>query len=365
MTYNCDVAIVGAGPAGFSAALALLNQSDLNVIMIEQSSLRKIRLGETIPEELFSLLDRLKLPKSRFEPDCFAPISPTQAFWGNQNSQSAQTRYSINRELFDLTLLEEAASRGVGLLPQSQLIDAKYSDESLWQLTLNHKHKGRQQVNARFVIDASGRDSGVFQQAGVQRKLLDDLSGVGTLVSLNENRPLPCSQLIESTEAGWWSVTALNARKAIVTFYTDIDLLQEKQLLQPVVWLESLRQTKHIKRFVSADSASQLRIWQRQANSSVARFDKLDRFLSVGDAALSFDPVFSMGICCAMKTSVKAATIVTRCINADAATIKQQQLSYQQDLSQQFTKYLRQRSDFYQQETRWESSVFWQRRMAA
>ncbi len=55
-TFETDVLIVGGGPAGSSTALSLLKYSNLEVALIEQSTLNNLRVGEQVNASIFDLL---------------------------------------------------------------------------------------------------------------------------------------------------------------------------------------------------------------------------------------------------------------------------------------------------------------------
>ena len=56
-----DVLIVGGGPAGTSVALSLLNYSDHTVMLVEQSDLNQMRVGEHVSASIFDLVEYLKI----------------------------------------------------------------------------------------------------------------------------------------------------------------------------------------------------------------------------------------------------------------------------------------------------------------
>ena len=56
---SCDVAVLGGGPAGAACAIALARAGVGRVVLCESEEVRPFRLGETIPPDSRSLLDRL------------------------------------------------------------------------------------------------------------------------------------------------------------------------------------------------------------------------------------------------------------------------------------------------------------------
>jgi alkyl hydroperoxide reductase subunit AhpF len=58
-----NVLIVGGGPAGTSAALSLLKYSDLKVVIVEETGLESVKIGEQVNSSIFDLLSIWELIK--------------------------------------------------------------------------------------------------------------------------------------------------------------------------------------------------------------------------------------------------------------------------------------------------------------
>ncbi|RAJ24641.1 hypothetical protein [Pedobacter cryoconitis] len=52
--YNTDVLIIGGGPSGTSAALSLLDQTSLTVILTDHTAFDTSRIGEHVDASLFN-----------------------------------------------------------------------------------------------------------------------------------------------------------------------------------------------------------------------------------------------------------------------------------------------------------------------
>jgi flavin-dependent dehydrogenase len=85
-----------------------------------------------------------------------------------------------------------------------------------------------------------------------------------------------------------------------------------------------------------------------------------ERWLAVGDAALSFDPLSSKGIGNALYTGILAAQSIVHADQMGQTDCP----NYLQQVTRIFAVYQQQLQQFYQLETRWSDSVFWQRRQA-
>jgi hypothetical protein len=76
------------------------------------------------------------------------------------------------------------------------------------------------------------------------------------------------------------------------------------------------------------------------------------RWLAIGDAASSFDPLSSQGIAKALRAGLRAADVIRT--GRDEA--------YGQQIAAEFERYLETREHFYRIEARWPQHPFWNRR---
>jgi len=383
-----DVLIVGAGPAGCSAALTLLNHTTLKVGVIESSDLQRTAVGESVSSSMLNLLEYLQLPKTLFQgateansSPCLIPTHGSTAFWGSDNatgrdsifSPDAST-YQLDRESFDLILLEQAMERGAEILPRSKITDLQFSDSSHhnphWQCQCQHDTHGAFNLSAEFIIDASGRNSVLSTKAGATRNSIDKLTGVGTFLTRNSAINWPSEQIIESTELGWWYAAALPNNRVVVTFFSDADILSSHRLNRPAQWRQLLNESRHLSHILGVHVPHDVQLWVRKANSSITHTESVPQFYAVGDAVCSFDPISSMGLGFAMTCASQAAVLISRALTQSKRepylqALTHYKIQYQQDIQRNFDDYLSLREHFYQQEQRWFDSPFWQRRQTS
>src|SRR5207244_3275274 len=81
-------------------------------------------------------------------------------------------------------------------------------------------------------------------------------------------------------------------------------------------------------------------------------------WLAVGDAACSFDPLSSLGLCNALESGRLAALAIDRAMRGDSSALS----SYGATLKIRFDEFERLRLAYYAVERRWPASQFWARR---
>jgi 2-polyprenyl-6-methoxyphenol hydroxylase-like FAD-dependent oxidoreductase len=90
-----------------------------------------------------------------------------------------------------------------------------------------------------------------------------------------------------------------------------------------------------------------------------ARHDRA-RWLAVGDAALSVDPISGSGVVRALRTAQAAASTVLAALSGADEAIA----GYEVERDKECTVYLVERATYYGIEGRWPDAPFWRRRVA-
>jgi flavin-dependent dehydrogenase len=363
-TFETDVLIIGGGPSGSSTALGLLKYSDLSVTLLEQNDLNPIRVGEQVNASLFELLHYLGVSKEDFGDDCFLPGYGSYAAWGSPQLSYRHSVFStqidsfqLDREQFDLTLLEKAAAQGARVLPRTKAFDFAQQQDA-WLVSARHPTEGDLQIKAKYLVDASGRQSHVGRKIGASFIKYDELVAVGAFLSPRTARPIAHEILLETVEDGWWYYAALPSNQVVVSLFTDAEIVKQQQLQKESNWCDKLAQTTYIKTKVS-HTISNEKLWVRNAFSHKTETVDQSGFLAVGDAVASFDPISSMGIGFAISSACHAAkAIVDHAHHAHAL------LDYQNSITSIFNQYLETKSMFYKKEQRWNDSPFWKKRNA-
>lgn len=81
------------------------------------------------------------------------------------------------------------------------------------------------------------------------------------------------------------------------------------------------------------------------------------RWIAVGDAVASYDPLSGLGINKAMTSAIYAAECIFDRLEDGVAP-----KNYIESMDREYDAYLQSRIAYYAREGRWQNSVFWQRR---
>ena len=363
MTERYDVGILGGGPAGTATALAL-GRAGLSSVVLEASHYDRVRIGETLPPNARVPLTQLRVWE-RFVQSGHTASPGNVSAWGRADLYEQPFIFNadgdgwhLDRTRFDEMLACEAEQAGAAVYRGARLRSCvPTSPGGDWQLTVAIE-EGPRRFRARFLVDATGRASVHARHLGARRVAYDHLIGVAGRCPANAVRDgQGAMTLVEACDLGWWYSAALPNRQLIVVFMTDADLWPCHQRGGLDRWRRQLAQTSHTRaRITDLSFDTPLRV----ATARTSRLDRLAgrRWLAVGDAAQTFDPLSSQGITSALRSGLAAASAIEQCIQGDNDALA----GYQQQAQVEFDEYLRARCVHYARERRWPESAFWQRR---
>ena len=344
---GCDVAIIGAGPAGAACAIALARASVDKVCLVaggRRPGRRPAAIGETIPPDARLLLDRLGLWDAFLEEGHERCLGSCSA-WGSDvlgyndfllNPQGSG--WHLDRARFDAFLRRGARDAGASLVEEA----------------------GNRVERARFVVDATGRASAYARRRGARRIPLDRLTFVYGFFDAAGAVSRSRLTLLEAAEQGWWYAAALPDDRLAVAFACDADHVGAAGLAGDRRWLGAALATRHL-----AARLDGCRFLAGSIVSRVAASFRLDRvcgpdWLAVGDAAACFDPLAAQGIYKALEDGLAAAALIASAL-AEGGDLPG---DYAAAAGARFDEYLAGRNYFYGLERRWPNSAFWRRRQA-
>lgn len=360
---NCDVLVVGGGPAGCAAALTLLKYSPLSVAVVECSDYDQTRVGETISPGVQPLLGYLGVWE-RFVADEHLPAYSTCAAWGSSEVVSRDFLFTgygngwhLDRRRFDRALADEVEGRGGLLLTRTRVAALSRETDGSWRCLIAPKDGPQRALSARFIIDASGKKFALARRLGARQQVYDYLLGVVGFYEFDDDEARPHYTLVETCPSGWWYSSLLPDKRMVVAFMSDIDVVRHTRAQRTEGWNAMLAATEHTRqRLAGARPSAPLQV--RPAHSGILQPAAGPGWIAAGDAAASFDPLASMGIGHALTSGIHAARVAFDELAFDSTLMTH----YTNNLARNFYQYLNMRRQYYLIEQRWPESPFWQRR---
>lgn len=354
-----DVVIIGGGPAGCAAAITL-SRAGVAVVLFERSHFELARVGECVPPEICEPLQELGL-WAAFERDGHMAVTGISSHWGSP--QRADTDFisnvygqgwAVDRHRFDAMLATGAAAAGANVRLGSRVkFCRRYSHG--WLISVAGEDKCHT-VRARFIVNAMGR-RGALPELSARRFARNRLVAVVRYAAAPAAKTSGHRLLIETCEHGWWYSAFLPTERIVSVFFTDVDLIAGPRRRQEDLWSLALRSAAQTERRLRvAGAAEPLRIVP--ASPSRARFLVGPRWLSIGDAAVSHDPLCGQGIYLALRSGIEAAKILRRVPETQTPLMRH----HAAKMLIAFRHSVRIAASYYRIERRWPQAAFWGRR---
>lgn len=315
-----DVAIVGGGPAG-SVAAALLARAGRSVVVLERDKFPRFHIGESLLPFSMQAFTRLDLHEKfaragfmdKFGGQMLGACSEEGAkFYFEDGFRSKTDRsYQVPRAEFDKLLLDHAAESGAEVHEETSVDAIAFSEDEV-RLRISPKNAASHEIQARYVIDASGRNSIIGAQFKL-RKNYEHLQKISIFahydgVERAEGRDGTLTRMVRSIDRWFWLIP-LSANRTSVGVVLDSAVFKQARL-SPEEFLQQaieeqpvlMRRMSEAERVTPVRSAADF----SYRNTKLAR----DRWMLAGDAAGFIDPVFSSGVFLAILGGEQCADVL-------------------------------------------------------
>lgn len=359
-----DVAIAGAGPAGAAAAIVLARQG-YRVLLADAGEGPMPRIGEGLPASTRSLLRELGV-LDRIQADVHRPSPGSHAYWADTTATDLDTIFGLHgpalqldRARFDASLRDVACEAGASCLHSVQLrLQTAADQQHPHQLLLVSSGHASRTVQARWLIDATGRRALLARALGAQRLVHHHRLALYQRCSGGAAHDGDARTWIEAEPDGWWYSVLLPSDQRLIVFVGDPEVPERQRLLAPGGLWQRLSQAPQLQALCRRAG------WHPDgpvsgADASSVELDRAagHQWFAVGDAALAFDPLASKGIANALYTGMQAAAALV----ATEAGDQQAGAAYVQHLHEIHRVYRQHHQWAHQRVRRWPERPFWRR----
>jgi flavin-dependent dehydrogenase len=360
---SCDVVILGSGPAGVAAALALKQvEPGVRVLLVEAEPHGAWRVGETLAPGTRQILEGLGCWEAVAQAGALESFQSIAA-WGSDRPHENEFMFStrgnavhVDRARFDEALRAAAEAAGAVLWRPAHFQTAEQRADRRWRLRLSRDGKSCD-VLSDTVIDATGRRARFAATQGSRPRFTDRLVGIAGLVKLPpEEAPCDRSTMVEARETGWWYSSPVPGGRLVLVWMSDTDLVHRASLTQRPRWLAHLQDAPITRERARGKIPDLLSTWPARSHS----LDSVcgPHWVAAGDAAASWDPLSSAGILKALRTGKLAAFAILDLLRG----VEGGMAKYQRIVEADNQRYQRDKREIYRQERRWHHSPFWRRR---
>jgi geranylgeranyl reductase family protein len=307
---RCDVAVVGAGPAGCSAAI-LLARKGYSVAMIDRSVFPREKLcGDFLNPANWEIFERLGIQNALLSSAhekigafriSTASAAATVAF-PPQNGRHA-FGLGLRRSLLDDLLRRLAEKEGV-TLSQGQKPSRLTRGASDW--ILSYADSSEEKVHAKLLIGADGRNSWVAHRLG----LTAPNEGAGEFVAFQLHLSATGDAIegdvqIHIFPGGYGGLVGLGGGMATLCFIIDKRMAGEEPAMEDLLKKYLCRNPRLKEALEGGEAIGAERSVYPVYFSPRRRFG--DGFLLAGDAARVTEPVTGEGVYLALKSGELAA----------------------------------------------------------
>jgi flavin-dependent dehydrogenase len=315
-----DVAVIGGGPGGSTAA-NLLARAGRDVALFEKDRFPRFHIGESLLPHNMRIFERLGIVpalRERFIEKWGAEfVSSTGEHSYVYHFEKAIVPtypmcFEVVRSEFDRLLLDEAAARGVAVNAGAKVVEADQNGDKSWRLTVEEEGGSRRMVDARFLIDASGREG--FLPRKLKLREMSSTHRKAAVFAHYRNVPRREGKdagniVVILMSDGWiWFIPFADGTTSVGVVadgsrIRELGLSPEQTLDRAVADCPGARE-----RLERAERISEVRgasDW-----TFVCKRFAGDGYMLVGDAGAFLDPVWSSGVFLAMTAGEVAADLL-------------------------------------------------------
>ena len=321
--FDCEVIVVGGGPAG-SAAAAWLARAGHSVQLLERDRFPRFHIGESLlasVNDVVAAIGAEEVVRAAGFPKKWGATfmladgsSERYADFGIAPGVPSPQTWQVPRATFDDLLLRHAASSGVIVREAHRVHDASFDDQGVTVRVQDAERGVPRSVRARALIDATGR-GGLLSRKFNLRVDEPRLANVAVFshyagVPRQEGRRAGDIRIVARPDLGWFWLIPISEQLTSVGVVLPRSAFQALPTLAPAdLFTSMIADTPVVSRLlVSARREWPVRIERDFSFSSRAYAG--DRWVLVGDAGSFLDPVFSTGVAIALESGLEGAQAV-------------------------------------------------------
>src|SRR5882757_4936582 len=317
---GCDVVVIGGGPAGSTAAI-LLARKGYKVIALEKAHHPRFHIGESLLPMNLPVFERLGvLDKVRamgvFKPGADFEANNERGYnnyaFARAIGNSPPHAYQVWRQDFDQMLYGHARESGADAREGHEVVKVEQANSRDTRLEVRAADGRSYSIQARYLVDASGRDAFLSSKKQLRRKNNEHQSAAifGHFRGAERRTGEDAGNIsIYRFDHGWMWMIPLPDGIMSIGAVCRPEYLKRRKGRTVEFLLETLHQNAALKaRMQRAELIGDVRVTGNYSYDSTRMGGP--GWVLVGDAFAFLDPVFSSGVYLAMSGAEQAAQVV-------------------------------------------------------
>ena len=350
-TEKTDVLVIGAGPAGCIAA-AIANKNGLKVKVVEKVKFPRFVIGESLLPRVMDHLDETGLLEDvkaagfqeKFGAKFLMGDKVCDFNFSDQFSKGWTWTWQVQRAQFDQILANGIKKQGVDVEFEMGVTAISFNEDESSVTTVEDINGNKKQIEARYIIDASGYGRVIPNMLGLNKQSTFDPRKTHFTHFKDPKRPPGIegnriTVIVHRAQVWIWIIPFSNGITSVgfvgdPEFFKDFPEEKTERMKAIVNDCDLLKE-----RFSQEEMVFEPRTIEGYAISSTKFFDK--GFVTAGNATEFLDPVFSSGVTFAMESGSTAAKLVVKKLKGETVDFQKEYVDHMMQGINTFRTYVK------------------------
>ncbi len=320
MQENCDVFVLGGGPAGSTAA-ALLAERGWKVVIVDKERHPRFHIGESMLPMSTPLFERLgvreqveKIGMVKYGAEFVSALKKDAVTFDFAKAWNADypSTYQVRRSQLDEILFRNSGAKGAQTVEECRVTSVEFPKDRDVEIAGVMADGTKREWRARFLVDASGRDTFLSRRFDMKRRNHEHATAAMFGHFVNAKR-LPGKEegniSIFWFDHGWfWFIPLLDGQTSVGAVCSATYMKSRQGDARKFFFDTIARCPALAERLAKAELPGNVTATGNYSYYSDRMYG--DRYILVGDAWAFVDPVFSSGVLLGMNSAFLGTDVV-------------------------------------------------------